>query len=82
MMNNPILAEVGSTVKVGKHNYTISSEPIKDGDMIWNEASKSLDLCVAIFSDGDMVVQFMSGNSKGMRASLNSKWFQKAIRQK
>jgi hypothetical protein len=74
---NTVLAAVGSLVKVGKHTYKITDEPIKDGDMIWNEPSKCLDKCIAVFSDNSIVVQF----DTGARAVFQKKRFQKVVRQ-
>lgn len=76
-IDNPILAEVGTVVKRKKGKiYTVSDKPISDGDLVWNESSKSIDKCIAVFPDSNsMVVQF----DTGMRASLLLNWFQKIV---
>lgn len=80
--NDILLAEVGSLIKVGKRTYRITNEPIKSGDLIWNEPSKSLDKCMAAFSDGQIAVEFSSGMERGMRAVFNSNRFQKVVKQR
>ena len=76
-IDNPILAEVGTVVKRKKGKiYTVSDKPIIDGDIVWNQASKSIDKCVAVFPDSNsIIVQF----DTGMRASLFLNWFQKIV---
>ena len=72
----PLLAAVGSVVNQGKKSYIVSDEKIENGDLVWNEPSKSIDKCVAVIGD-NIVVQF----SSGMRAVFWKERFQKLVAQ-
>ena len=65
------------SVTVTSVTYQLSDEPIKDGDLVYNEFAKEIDKCVGVFDDGTMCVQFKSG----MRAVLSTKHYRKAIKQ-
>jgi len=65
-------------VKYKNYIYQTSDEPIGDGDLIYSIHTGDVDLCVAAFDDGDLVVQFASG----MRAVLNKSVFLKLVKQK
>jgi len=77
-------AVVGSIIKIGKHKYQVTDAPISDGCRIWNEPTKELDYCVAVFGDGTMCVQFgeQAGSSRGMRAVLRQAHYSKVIQLK
>jgi polyhydroxyalkanoate synthesis regulator phasin len=74
IVTNVLLAKIGAIINFKNHSYKISNEEIKDGDLVWNEPSKSVDECVKVIGD-DIVVQFESG----LRAVLCKKRFQKLV---
>lgn len=69
-----VLAKVGAQVNFGLKTLVVSDKSINDGDLVWNEASKSVEKCVAIVDDS-IIVQF----SSGMRACFRKARFQKLI---
>ena len=72
----PVLATVGSIIKIGNRPYMVIDEEMKSGDLVWNEPSKAADRCIAVIGD-DIVVEFASG----MRACFLKKRFQKLVLQ-
>lgn len=63
-------------VKVGKHSYKITDDPIENGNLIYSIYKETIDKCVAIFEDGTICVEFGSG----MRAILSDRHFKRSIK--
>lgn len=63
-------------IKYKNHIYETSVDEIEDGDLIYSIHSQDVDICVAAFPDGQLVVQFESG----MRAVLNKKHYLKLVK--
>jgi hypothetical protein len=75
-MNDIPLAPIGSIVEYKGRKYRISGDPIKPPCKVWNEAAKTIDMCLMIFDEGATIgIEF----DNGMRTVLATKRFQKAI---
>lgn len=68
---NTLLATVDNKI------YQLTNEDIKDGDYVYSEFAKSIDMCIKKYEDGTMCVEFKSG----MKAVLSTKHYKKAILQ-
>jgi hypothetical protein len=68
------LAEVGKVVLFNSRTYRITDSPIYPGDLVWNEASKSVDRCFAVF-EGSIGIELPDG----MRAIIAKERFQRLV---
>lgn len=71
--DKPPLAPVNSEIVWNNRTYKITDSPIFAGDLVWNEAAKSVDRCIAVFAD-DIIIEFLD---EAMRACMLKERFQR-----